>query len=101
MRYMARVRWEDRISSEEVAKRCGLKMIRDKLRQRRLQWFGHVNGSIGEKERRKTMENLERYSEEGFGTNRSGRECGIGSRQKEKVHRKSDVCLRGKYGLKR
>jgi len=24
LRYMARVRWQDRISSEEVAKRCGL-----------------------------------------------------------------------------
>jgi len=31
-----------RISSEEVAKRYGLKMIQDKLRQKRLQWFGHV-----------------------------------------------------------
>jgi len=27
------------------------------------------NGSIGEKESRKTEENLKRYSEEGFGTN--------------------------------
>jgi len=42
LRYMARVRWQDRIYSEEVAKRCGLKMIQDKLRQKRLQWFGHV-----------------------------------------------------------
>jgi len=42
MRYMARVRWQDRISSEEVAKRCSFKMIQDKLRQKRLQWFGHV-----------------------------------------------------------
>jgi len=25
LRYMVRVRWQDRISSEEVAKRCGLK----------------------------------------------------------------------------
>jgi len=39
LRYMASVRWQD---SEEVAKRCGLKMIQDKLRQKRLQWFGHV-----------------------------------------------------------
>jgi len=30
------------------------------------------NGSIGEKESRKTQENLERYSEKGFGTNTSG-----------------------------
>jgi len=42
LRYMARVRWQNRISSEEVAKRCGLKMIPDKLRQKRLQWFSHV-----------------------------------------------------------
>jgi len=42
LKYMARVRWQDRISSEEVAKRCGLKMIRDKLRQKMLQWFCHV-----------------------------------------------------------
>jgi len=42
LRYMARVRWQDRISSEEVAEKCGLKIIQDKLRQKRLQWFGHV-----------------------------------------------------------
>jgi len=42
LRYMAGVRWQDRISSKEVAKRCGLKMIQDKLRQKRVQWFGHV-----------------------------------------------------------
>jgi len=62
LRYMARVRWQDKISSEEVAKRCGSKMIQDKLRQKRLHRFGHVrreteggrsveisvrNGSIG------------------------------------------------------
>jgi len=27
---------------KEVAKRCGLKMIQDKLRLKSLQWFGHV-----------------------------------------------------------
>jgi len=42
LRYMARVRWQDRISNEKMAKRCGLKMIQDKLRQKRLQWFGDV-----------------------------------------------------------
>jgi len=30
------------------------------------------NGSVREKESRKTKENLERYSEVGFATNRSG-----------------------------
>ena len=42
MRYMAGVRWTDRISSVEVAWRCGLTDIQGKIRQRRLQWFGHV-----------------------------------------------------------
>jgi len=73
-----RVRWQDRNSSEDVAMRCGLKMIQDRLRQKRLQWFGHVRREteggvsrlveeielLGEKESRKTEENLERYSEE-------------------------------------
>jgi len=62
--------------------------------------FSGRNGRIGEKGRRKTMENLYRYSEEGFGTNRSGRECGIGLRKMENDHCKSDPCLKGKYGLK-
>jgi len=35
------------------------------------------NGSIGEKESRKTKENLERFSDEGFGANRRGSENGI------------------------
>ena len=39
LRYMAGVRWQNRISSEEVAKRFGLKKIQDKMRQRRLQWL--------------------------------------------------------------
>jgi len=84
LRYMTRVRWQDRISSEEVAKRCGLKIIQDKLRQKvTMVWscekgngersveISGRNGSIGEKESRKTKENMEKFSEEGFGTNRS------------------------------
>ena len=47
LRYMAGVRWQDRVSSEEMAKRCGLKEIQDKMRQRRLQWFGHVRREEG------------------------------------------------------
>jgi len=31
-----------RISSEEVAKSCGLKMTQDKLRHKKLQWFRQV-----------------------------------------------------------
>lgn len=42
IRCMAGVKWQDNVSSEEVAKRCGIKEIENKLRQRRLQWFGHV-----------------------------------------------------------
>ena len=42
LRYMAGVRWQDKISSREVAERCGVKEIQEKIRQRRLQWFGHV-----------------------------------------------------------
>jgi len=51
------------------------------------------NGSIRENGSGKTKENLERYSEEGFGTNRSGRESGIGSRKIVKDHCKSDPCM--------
>jgi len=40
LKYMARVRWQDKIPSEEVAKRCSFKMKQDKLRRKRLQWFG-------------------------------------------------------------
>jgi len=34
--------------------------------------IGGGNGSVGEKESRKTNENLERYNEEAFGAVRSG-----------------------------
>jgi len=77
-------------------------------------WFGHVRREteggvlrlveeievLGEKESRKTKENLERYSEEGFGTNRSGWECGIGPRKMEKDHRKSNPYFKKKYDFK-
>ena len=42
LRYMARVKWQDVVSSEEVARRCDLGDILERARQRRLQWFGHV-----------------------------------------------------------
>jgi len=57
------------------------------------------NGSITEKERSKTKTNFERYSEKGFGINKSGRECGIISRKMEKDHRKANPYLNGKYSL--
>ena len=40
--YMTGVKWQDGVSSEEVAKRCGLGDILERTRQGRLQWFGHV-----------------------------------------------------------
>jgi hypothetical protein len=43
------VRWQDSISSEEVAKRCDLKVIQDKFRQKRLQWFGHASREVKER----------------------------------------------------
>ena len=41
-RYMARVKWQDRVLSEEVARRCGSGDILERARQGRLQWFGHL-----------------------------------------------------------
>jgi len=88
LRYMARVRWQDRISSGEVAKRCGLKMKQDKLRQKRLQWFHHA--------RRETEGGVLRLVEE---MEVSG---------KRKVERPRKTCkfnlqvrplLKGKYGF--
>ena len=42
LRYIAGVKWQDGVTSEEIAKRCDLIEIQDKIRQQRLQWFGHV-----------------------------------------------------------
>ena len=42
VRYMARVTWESGLSSEEVARECGLGGLEENLRRRRLRWFGHV-----------------------------------------------------------
>ncbi len=39
---MAHVRWEDRVTSEEVRKRCGVKDIIEVLKRSRLRWYGHV-----------------------------------------------------------
>jgi len=78
--YMAKVIWQDRISSEEVVKSFGLKLIQNKLRQTSLQWFGHVRREteggvfrlveemkvLGGEESSKTKENLKRYIEERF-----------------------------------
>ena len=42
LRYMA---WEDSLRSEEVSERCGVETLDVLLRQRMLQWFGHVQRS--------------------------------------------------------
>ena len=42
LRYMSGVSLRDRVSSAEVARRCGLREILEVTRVRRLQWFGHV-----------------------------------------------------------
>ena len=47
LRYMTGVTWRDGVSSEEVARRCGLKELSTMLRVRRLRWFGHVERRDG------------------------------------------------------
>ena len=42
LRHMASVRWEDRVSNDEVRRRCGVENIIDILRRSRLRWYGHV-----------------------------------------------------------
>ena len=42
LRYISRVKWQDEVSSEEVAKRFGLGDILERTKQGKLQWFGHV-----------------------------------------------------------
>ena len=42
LRCMAVVTRQDWVSSEEVARRCGVGMLEDALLRRRLGWFGHV-----------------------------------------------------------
>ena len=36
------MRWQDRVSNEEVQRRCGVEDLEDRLRRARLRWFGHV-----------------------------------------------------------
>ena len=46
MRYMAGVRWQDGVSSKEVAERCDIMELEGRLRQGRLRWFGHVRRAV-------------------------------------------------------
>ena len=40
---MSRVRWQDRITNEEIRRRCVVENFEHKLGKMRLRWFGHVN----------------------------------------------------------
>ena len=42
LRHMAHVQWEDRVITEKVRRRCGVKDIMDVLKRNRLRWYGHV-----------------------------------------------------------
>lgn len=48
LRHMAGVRLEDRVSSEVVRERCGVKDIIEELKLKRLRWFGHVRRREGD-----------------------------------------------------
>ena len=39
---MSRVRWQDRITNEEVRRRYGVEKLEHRLRKTRLRWFDHV-----------------------------------------------------------
>ena len=39
---MSRVRWKDRITNEEVRRRCWVKNLEHRIRKMRLRWFGYV-----------------------------------------------------------
>jgi len=45
LRHMAHVGWEDRVTTEEVRRRCGVKDIMDVLKRNRLRWYVHVRRS--------------------------------------------------------
>ena len=42
LRYMAHVRWEDRVSNDELARKCGVEDVRNVLRRQRLRWYCHI-----------------------------------------------------------
>ena len=56
LRFMAGVRWEDHLTNEEVAERCGLRRLDGKLTSHRLRWFGHVARREGEHPLREVMD---------------------------------------------
>ena len=42
LRYMLRVKWQDRITNKEVRRRCGVENLEHRLMKTRLRWFGYV-----------------------------------------------------------
>ena len=42
LRYMSRVRWQERITNEEVRRKCAVENLDHRLRKMRVRWFGHV-----------------------------------------------------------
>ena len=42
LRYMSRVRWQNKITNEEVRRRCGMETLEHRLRKMRLRWIGNV-----------------------------------------------------------
>ena len=47
LRYMAGVSLSDRVASNEVASRCGVKALLQLLQESKLRWFGHVKRRRG------------------------------------------------------
>ena len=56
LRHMAHARWEDRVTTEEVRRRCGVKDIMDILKRNRLRWYGHVKRGDNDHVLRKAAE---------------------------------------------
>ena len=42
LRYMTKIKWEDRITNEELWRMCEVEDLKSVVRRNRLRWFGHV-----------------------------------------------------------
>ena len=58
LRYIAVVRWQDGLSSEQVARRCGVEELEMQFCRGILSWLGYVMRA-GEDSRVKMIQNLE------------------------------------------
>ena len=43
LRYMTKIKWEDRITNEELWRMCEVEDLKSVVRRNRLRWFGHVH----------------------------------------------------------